>query len=345
MKALVIGGTRFIGKRLVEELLARGAQVWIFTRGKAPDEWGDRVRRLTGDRRATGALRAAVARLSFDCAYDFVSYDAADAANSIEALTDRVGHFVHMSTCSVYWCTGEFPCPVPESEFDKLGEFSERPGSIEYAYGYGKRQAELELFAAHRERGFPATIIRSPIVGGERDPSLRYASYCLRVADGEPVCLPDSGLAPFRQVYVGDLARALAELPKHVGVTGEAINVAGHEILTVAHIVQRIGAMVGRPVDTVEIPTPVLRSAGLVTREEGNLFSPFSQQAAQVPSIGKARRLLRWRPTPHDQWLEKVVRDVMDSHKHGFLPQPPAYACRARELRAIATYRQALATS
>ncbi len=344
MKALVIGGTRFIGRRLVMELLARGAQIWIFTRGRAADDLGGRVVRLTGDRRSADQLRASLGSLSFDAAYDFISYDATDAAGAIEALCGRVEHFIHMSTCSVYWCAGEFPCPVPEEELDRQGRFAEQPGSIEYAYGYGKRLAEQALFAAHRERGFPVTTIRCPIVGGSDDPSLRHASYCLRVDDGKPVCLPDAGLAPSRQVHVGDLARALADLPGRTEAIGEAFNLAGHEILTVARVVSAMAQLLGRRPDTVEIPTPVLRGMGLVSREEGNLFSPFSQQAAQVPSIGKARRLLGWRPRPYLQWLEEVVRGVMDARQRGTLPQPPAYAWRAREIEAIDRYRKALAT-
>jgi nucleoside-diphosphate-sugar epimerase len=343
VKALLIGGTRFIGRRLAGELLDRGAKVWILTRGKAQDDLGDRVRRLIADRRAPGALRLCLAGLTFDVAYDLISYDASDAAGAIEALDGRIAHFVHMSTCSVYWCAGEFSCPVPEEQFARVGEFDERPGSIEYAYGYGKLQAEQELFAAHRERMFPVTIIRSPVVGGEGDPSLRYASYCLRVADGKPICLPDSGLAPFRQAYVGDLARAMADLPGRPGTLGEAINLAGHEILSVARVVKGIADLMDREVETVDIPSAVLREMGLVTRAEGNLFSPFSQQAAQVPSIGKARRLLRWRPTGFDTWLERVVRTVMEAREAGTLPSPPAYSCRSRELKAIEQYQQALA--
>src|SRR5262249_9037080 len=154
-----------------------------------------------------------------------------------ETLAGRVGRFVHVSTCSVYWCTGDFPCPVPEEDFDRLGDFSERPTSIEYDYGYNKRKAEEALFEAHGQTGFPFTAVRLPIVGGEGDLSLRCASYCRRVGDGGPLALPDGGWAPLRQVYVGDVVRTLAALPGAPHAVGQAYNLAGAEILSVRAIV------------------------------------------------------------------------------------------------------------
>lgn len=334
MKCLILGGTRFIGRRLASDLLASGAQVTLFTRGRAANPSGDRVEHLIGDRRSAADLTAALGGREFDAAWDFLSYDETDARLAITTLAGRVGHFIHVSTCSVYWCTGDFPCPVPEADFDRLTEFAERPDSIEYEYGYNKRMAEGALFAAHRQSGFPVTTIRIPIVGGEGDPSLRYASYCQRIADGAPLALPDGGYVPFRHVYVGDVARTLAELPRRPKAKGEAYNLACAEILNLRSIVSSIARLMGRAVETVDIPTPVLRAMGLPA-----VFSPFSQQAAQVPAIWKARNDLGWNPTPYQVWLERVVSESLS----GPPPEPPpALAFRAMELKVIENYRQAI---
>ena len=50
MKILVIGGTRFFGIHMVNELLANGYEITIATRGKSSDEYGDRVKRLVIER-------------------------------------------------------------------------------------------------------------------------------------------------------------------------------------------------------------------------------------------------------------------------------------------------------
>ncbi len=336
MNILVFGGTRFIGRRLVGDLVAAGHRVILYNRGVTPDAFGGTVERIKGDRRSPADLLSGLARREFDAVYDFLSYEAADARLAIDSLAGRVGHFVHISTCSVYWCTGDFPCPVPEEDFDRISDFPERPGSIEYDYGYNKRKAEEALLAAHKERGFPATTIRLPIVGGENDPTLRYASYCLRVSDGGPLVLPDGGYASFRHVYVADVVRMLAALPGIPRAVGQAYNLACEEILSVRSVVAQIAALLDRRVDTVEIPTPALRALGA-----GTAFSPFTQQAAQVPAIFKARRDLAWAPTPYREWLQNTVRWCMDARRSRGVA-PPAYAHRESELAAARTYRRAL---
>jgi len=332
MRALILGGSRYIGRRLAAELADAGHQVTLFNRGRAGDGLGDRVERLRGDRRSAADLRATLERREFDVAYDFLAYDAGDTLLAVEALSCRVGHFVHISTCSVYWCTGDFPCPVPEEDFARLSDFEERPGSIEYAYGYAKRKAEEALFAAHARSGFPATAIRIPIVAGEDDYTKRYASYCLRVADGQPLILPDGGFAPFRHVYVGDVTRTLASLPSVPAAIGQAYNLACDEILSVRIVVDGIAGLLGRRPEIVDAPTGLLKS--IMSGEAVAGFSPLSQRAAQIPSVRKARRELGWSPTPFPVWLERAVRWAVDANDSWTEP-PPACAWRAMELETV----------
>ncbi len=333
MRALILGGSRFIGRRLARELAAEGHDVTVVNRGRAPDGLGESVERLRADRRSRAELEAALGRREFDAAYDFLSYEASDAALAVTLLHGRVGRFVHVSTCSVYWCTGDFPCPVPEEDFERLSDFAERPGSIEYDYGYAKRKAEEALFAAHRERGFPVTIVRIPVVGGEEDRSLRYASYCLRASDGGAVILPDGGHAPLRHAYVGDVTRTLASIPSRPAAAGQAYNLAGHEILSVRLIVSAVAAVLGRRAETLDVPAAALRRMGL-----GTAFSPFSWQAPLVPAIHKARRDLGWEPTPYSVWLERAVSWAVDACRDAGL-RPQAYDYRPRELEVASAWR------
>lgn len=336
---LVLGGARFIGRRLVAECLDLGHRVTLFNRGSRDDRFGDRVDRVTGDRRSPQDLAAALDGREFDVVYDFLSFNAEDARFAIDALSGRTGRFIHISTCSVYWCTGDFPCPVPEEDFDRLGDFKERKESIEYDYGYNKRKAEEALFAAFRKTGFPVTAVRLPNVAGEEDPTLRYASYVARIADGGPLVLPDGGYAPFRHVYVGDAAATLAGLPGRAESVGRAYNLASHEILSVRRLVSDMAEMMDRRVDLVDVPSPVIDDRW---PEAG--FSPFSKRAAQVPSIARARREIGWSPSPYRTWLEATVRWSHEQiRKPGVLP--PAYAERNREIALAEWFRKSVALS
>ena len=335
---LILGGSRFIGRRLAREMLDQGHAVTLYTRGRTPDGLGPGVRRLTGDRRSASDLDRAIAGRSFDVVYDFLSYDAHDARLAIDAFSGRVRRFVHISTCSVYWCAGEFPCPVREEDFDGLDVSRERPSSIEYAYGMGKRGAEEALAEAHRDRGFPMTAVRLPIVGGEEDASLRCAGYVQRILDGEPLVLPDGGQAPFRHVYVGDATRTLASIPDRPGTVGRAYNLACSEILTLRRVVAAIASALGRRVPVVGIPAELARRA---MGESYAAWSPYSQQAAQVPCIERARRELEWRTTPFDVWIERAVQWSADHLARGGAP-PASAAHRGREADLVRRWKEAL---
>lgn len=329
MKALILGGSRFIGLSLARRLVSAGVSVAVFNRGRSPDPLADGVERLRGDRRVAEDLEAALKGRSFDVAYDFLCYDAADARLAVSALSDRVGRFIHISTCSVYWCTGDFPCPVGEEDFERLEDFGPRPASIEYDYGYGKRKAEKVLVEAFAQRGFPVVRVRLPIVAGEEDPSLRYGSYCLRIGDGGPLLLPDGGHRLFRHVYVDDAVRGLEALASLPGAEGEAYNLACEEILSLRTIVLRLAGLMGRTPRLVSVPTPDLLARGIPLE-----FSPFSQQASQVPSIRKAVEHLGWETTPFPVWLERAARWAIDAMKRpGTLPE--VWKWRERELNLI----------
>src|ERR1700719_3922142 len=101
MHVLVLGGTGFVGPLLVHRLLARGDRVTLFNRGVTPDPFGARVDRLRGDR-AAGDLGRCVAGGRFDAVVDFTAYTGDDARGAVEALGDRAGHYVFISTGQVY---------------------------------------------------------------------------------------------------------------------------------------------------------------------------------------------------------------------------------------------------
>ena len=68
MRLLVLGGTRFVGRAVVEEGLARGWEVTALNRGTSALPPG--VEHLAADRTSADALRAVLEGRSFDVAVD-----------------------------------------------------------------------------------------------------------------------------------------------------------------------------------------------------------------------------------------------------------------------------------
>src|SRR5260221_1677754 len=99
MRILVLGGTRFVGRHLVEAARAGGHAVTVFNRGRTPLPWDD-VEQLTGDRE-TRNLESLRGR-EWDACIDVSAYLPQHARASAELLAHHVGHCVFISTASVY---------------------------------------------------------------------------------------------------------------------------------------------------------------------------------------------------------------------------------------------------
>lgn len=334
MKILIIGGTRFFGYHLAKRLVADDHQVSLFTRGRTPDDFGSRVRRIHGDR---GDRRDFLAKLGgerYDVVVDMIAYEAEDSRSAVETFAGRVGQFFHISTGSVYIVTKNFPCPLREEDFD--GEVIPRPADDDgwWSYGSGKRGCEQVLRRAYENDGFPVTILRLPIVFGERDYTLRAYSYFLRLEDGRPLILPDSGLNVFTHIYQGDVVRTVAENLLNTAAIGQAYNLAQAEIMTLRAFVLAAARIMGREPELVDIPWAVLKASEL-----GTSFSPLFTRRPFVLVTEKARRELAFTSTPLTAWLERTIRWFQEEYRGG---PPENFRLRDREAEFAARYRQAV---
>ncbi|CAH1204377.1 hypothetical protein PAECIP111892_02429 [Paenibacillus auburnensis] len=183
---LVLGGTRFFGKRLVKRLLQdENTQVTILTRGMAEDDFGDQVTRLTVDRSDSEALAAAVHGRHFDVVYDNICYSPDDAAAAARIFADSAGRYILTSSLSVYDPRPEI---LSEADFDPE-TYPLRLGSREdFSYQEGKRLAETVLL---KQNAFPVAAVRFPIVLGTDDYTRRLHFHIEHIAGGKPVGLPN----------------------------------------------------------------------------------------------------------------------------------------------------------
>src|SRR5579862_7911453 len=100
MHILTLGGTQFVGRHIVEALLAAGHTVSILTRGRTADELPASVERLRGDRDAGAAGLDALASRAWDACVDVSGYTPQQVRPSAERLRDRVQQYVFISAVS-----------------------------------------------------------------------------------------------------------------------------------------------------------------------------------------------------------------------------------------------------
>ena len=99
MNLLVLGGTRFLGRHLVQTALERGDHVTLFNRGRTNPELFPEAKKLRGDRTSdVSALRES----RWDAAVDVATFLPRVVRLSVDALRDQVERYVYVSSVSVY---------------------------------------------------------------------------------------------------------------------------------------------------------------------------------------------------------------------------------------------------
>jgi 2'-hydroxyisoflavone reductase len=186
MELLVLGGTVFLGRHVVNEALARGHEVTIFSRGLHGEAHPD-AEHVIGDRKDLSRL----ADRSFDAVVDTSGYHPDEVAKS--AALD-VGHYVFVSSCNVY---PDWPDkPVDEdSPVHQSGE------------GYGEHKA-----ASERELPESSATVRAGLIVGPHDNVFRLPWWVRRIGEGGRVPAPGNPELPVQIIDARDLANFLLDL-------------------------------------------------------------------------------------------------------------------------------------
>ena len=205
MNILVIGGTRFFGIPMVEELLNAGHHVTIATRGLSADSFGSRVKRLILDRTDAQSVRNALSGRHFDVIIDKLAY----CSNDIKSVMDAADfdQYIQMSTTAVY--DPKFTNTV-ESDFDALSKELIWCGRPDFPYAEIKRQAECALWQQYPDRNWIA--VRYPFVIGRDDYTKRLLFYVEHVMKSIPMFIdnPDCQMGFIRSDEAGKFLAFLA---------------------------------------------------------------------------------------------------------------------------------------
>ncbi len=195
-KLLILGGTVFLGRHVVDAALAAGYEVTLFNRGSRAVHFTQPVEQLKGDR--NGDLSALEGR-RFDAVVDCSGYTAEQLQRSAEALRDQVQHYVFVSTISVY---ARF---APGQSFDETAALT----TATDGYGGGKARAEEIIAAAMPGR---VSILRPGLIVGPHDPTGRFTYWPVRLDRGGKVLAPGRPDRPVQFIDARDLAQWCVQL-------------------------------------------------------------------------------------------------------------------------------------
>jgi len=198
VKLLIIGGTRFLGRAIVDAALAAGHELTLFNRGQSnPDLYRD-VENLVGNR--DGELDVLRGR-TWDAVIDTCGYVPRLVHDAAALLADMVAHYTFISTISVYSQNDL----VDMDESGPLGVMEDE--TVEEINGetYGPLKVLCEKAATAAMDG-RALLVRAGLIVGPYDLSDRFSYWPYRVAQGSQVLAPGEADAPVQFVDVRDIA-------------------------------------------------------------------------------------------------------------------------------------------
>jgi len=207
VRLLVLGGTKYLGRHLVEHALAEGHQVTLFNRGRTGTELFPGVPRLVGDRAVAAgpAGLAALATGSWDAVFDFSGFLPRQVRSAARLLAPRVGHYTFMSSIAVYPRTSQAGL-AEDTRISTPALPQGRPEPEEFtADTYGPLKAACERAAEDALPGRTSSI-RSGLVIGPGDPFGAFPAWALAMAGDGPVPCAARPDQPLQVTDVRDLA-------------------------------------------------------------------------------------------------------------------------------------------
>ncbi len=281
MRILVLGGTSFVGRAIVEDALRSGAEVTLFGRGKTGTELFPGLTRLIGDR-DTGDY-AALRDGNWDAVVDVSGYLPRHVGQAMDALDDRVGRYLFISSHAVYQKEGlrpgsdeDTPRRAPRRDVRDTEDLDD---SI---YGPSKVACEDDVMARYGDR---ATIVRLGKVAGPHDYQRGLTYWVRRATLGGRVALPASPEQPVQIIDSRDLARLVVQLladdrPGAFHAVGPA------EPVTLGGLIEACARVAGTQVEIAAVPSETAPRFFPLVRDSwaGQQRSPARARAAGMPA-------------------------------------------------------------
>lgn len=201
MKLLIIGGTRFLGRALVDEAIAANHDITLFNRGRSNPGLYHNVDQIHGDR--DGGLEVLRGH-QWDAVIDTCGYVPRIVRASAEFLASVVDHYTFISSLSVY----AEPLPSGLDETGPVGTIEDETFEEITGETYGPLKALCEQAVTEAMSG-RALNVRAGLIVGPHDLSDRFTYWPARVAQGGMILAPGTSEYGVQFIDVRDLARWL----------------------------------------------------------------------------------------------------------------------------------------
>jgi nucleoside-diphosphate-sugar epimerase len=304
MRVMVLGGTRFIGAAIVEELHAHGHELLVVHRGEhEPADLSpvSQVDHLHANRQDLPQLRGPVDEFAPDAVVDNCAYSAADAETALAAIRDDTRLLV-VSSMDVYRAFGSVlagtetdPLPIDETSPVRPERFPYRGRTLRSTDADTYEKLDVEAAYLARE----ATVCRLPMVYGERDHQRREEPILRRVRAGRTRIPAGSGGWLWTRGYVRDVAAGIRLALESDATVAEVLNLGEARTWTTGLWARHVLEAAGADAELTRVPDVLLpddlKALGTVPQH-------------LLVDSSKARDLLGWEQTePHEALRRSVA--------------------------------------
>ena len=320
-RLLIIGGTAFIGRVLVEKLLEKGGyEITLFHRGQTNPGLFPELEHVHGDRNTDDINQ--LANREWDVVADISGYFPDSLERIVDLLKGKVGRYMFISTVSVF----------PLNDENHSGAWTEQDTILQCTpehriapglEAYGEKKAECERILLSRP-WLDAIILRPALVFGRYDYTDRLYYWLYKVWKGEPFLLPNNGRDAISYTFVDDLALAIIaalEVPTH----SKVYNLSTHPQVSFAEFVNTAADILGRKPLPINVSPIFLEEhkvrpwVDLPLWKDGGGLWVDNQKA--VSELGLT-------PTP----VAKALVSKLDWYAKMGFPEPKAGMKRGKEL-------------
>ena len=312
MNVLVIGGTRYMGRILVQNLLNEGHEVSVLSRGNEKPIWWTEINHIKADRNNTDELSKALEKYSFDWVFDFQAFRKEHVESFEQIMHGRVGKYLFVSTGSVYskWDYGssddallDFELNIPFKENQVNWEtLSYEYDPEELEYGARKRHCEKWIIENFKT---PYTIVRIPAIMGEDDPTGRIWWWIQRINDGKGIVVPENVNNPFRTLYSEDAAKAFFDSMKSDKTINQIYHIATHEIFTPNSWIRLLSDILNTEPNLYFVPSSITDK--YLNSDDDKYSPPLLRTYPYIADLNKSDNDFNFTTTSSEIWLTKIV--------------------------------------
>jgi nucleoside-diphosphate-sugar epimerase len=201
---LVMGGSYFIGKKIVDELIEKRYSVYTLNRGTKPIH-NSKIHNIKCDRNDENEMKKVLYDIKFDIVIDVCGLNKKHVEILYNAINvGAVKKFVFISSSAVYDVE---ECNIPYLETDKLKE-----NKYWTFYGQNKIEAESFLVDKFKNTSTNLIILRPPYVYGENNYAQRESFIFDHIYNNKPIIIPNKGEKKLQFIYAADLANIILKL-------------------------------------------------------------------------------------------------------------------------------------